>query len=131
MTATKSTLIIVERGYRGAVETQFADVLYFIRAIHRQCGGADVAVRGMAASYAVSCDFRPAVVIAGRTLDTLTDPRRLICDLVADGVTIWVEETDLTALGPSARARLLPGARCLPAGGLVARWPAYERVWFM
>lgn len=131
MPATASALIIVERGYRGAVESQFADVLYFIRAIHRQCGGADLAVRGVAASYAVSCEFKPEIAVAGRPLGTLTDPRRQVARLICDGVKVWVEEPDLAALGPSARGRLLPGVRCLPAYGLAARWPSYERVWFM
>lgn len=131
MAAVKSALMIVERAYRGAVETQFADVLYFIRALNRQSGGVDVALRGLAASYAVTGGCVPAIVVAGRTLDTLTDPRRCVTDLLADGVTVWVEEPDLAALGPSTRGRLLPGVRCLAAGRLVARWPSYERVWFM
>lgn len=131
MAAAKSALMIVERAYRGAVETQFADVLYFIRALHRQSGGVDVALRGLAASYAVTGGCVPAVAVAGQTLDTLTNPRQCVTDLLADGVAVLVEEPDLDALGPSARGRLLPGVARLPAGGLVARWSDYERVWFM
>jgi len=131
MTATARALVIVERAYRGAVETQFADVLYFIRALHRQSGGLDVALRGLAASYAIAANFVPVMEVAGRRLDTLTDPRRCVADLLADGIIIWVEEPDLATLGPTASGRLLPDVRRLTAGGLAARWPEYERVWFM
>ena len=129
MTAARSLLLIVERAYRGAVETQFADVLYFVRELSRQSGGADLALRGLAASYAVDTSFVPAIRIAGRTLGTLTDPRQGVRDLMADGVGVWVEEPDLAALGPQAAGRLLPGVRCLARHGLAARWPRYERVW--
>jgi hypothetical protein len=131
MAAASSLLLIVERAYRGAVETQFSDVLFFVKELNRQSGGADLALRGLAASYALDTSFVPAIRIAGRTLATLTDPRQGVRDLIADGAAVWVEEPDLTALGPQAAGRLLPGVRCLARHGLAARWPEYERVWFM
>jgi hypothetical protein len=127
----RSVLLIVERAYRGGVEAQFADVLYFIRELHRQSGGADLALRGLAASYAVDTGFVPALRIAGATIDTLTDPRQGVRKLIAEGAGVWVEEPDLAALGRHARDRLLPGVRCLAGHGLAVRWPEYERVWFM
>lgn len=131
MTVTRSLLLIVERAYRGSVETQFADVLYSVRELHRQSGGLDLALRGLAASYAVTAEFEPAIRIGGHHLDTLPDPRRSVRRLLDDGVGIWVEEPDLDALGTSARDRLLPGVRHLPAHGLASRWPSYQRVWFL
>lgn len=123
--------MIIERAYRGSVETQFADVLFSIRELHRQSGGVDVALRGLAAGYAVTTDFDPRIRIGTHELGTLPDPRASVRRLLDDGVGVWVEEPDLSALGESARERLLPGVRCLPAHGLVSRWSAYERVWFM
>ena len=123
--------MIIERAYRGSVETQFADVLFSIRELHRQSGGVDVALRGLAAGYAVATDFDPRIQIGTHELGTLPDPRASVRRLLDDGVGVWVEEPDLSALGESARERLLPGVRRLPAHGLVSRWSAYERVWFM
>ena len=130
MPATDRTLLIVERAYRGAVEEQFADVLYFVRGLHRQCDGVELALRGAAAGYAVQTDRRPALRIAGRPLDTLPDPRRSVQQLLDDGVAVWAEEPDLLALGATAPARLIPGVRCLAEHELASRWPSYARVWF-
>lgn len=130
MPTAERTLLIVERAYRGAVEEQFADALYFVRELHRQSGGVDLALRGPAAGYAVHTDRRPAVRIAGRPLDTLPDPRRSVRQLLDDGVAVWVEEPDLTALGVTALARLIPGVRCLAEHELASRWSSYARVWF-
>ncbi|MFE2185643.1 hypothetical protein ACFXB5_34825, partial [Streptomyces sp. NPDC059455] len=68
--------------------------------------------------------------IAGRTLDTLPDPRRLLRQLLDDGATVFVEEADLSALGARARERLLPGVRRVAGAELVSRWSDYARVWF-
>jgi hypothetical protein len=124
------TLLIVERAHRGSVETQFADVLYSIQELNRQSGGLDLGLRGLAAGYAVTTGFEPVVRVGPRTV-TGPDSRATVRRLIEDGVVVWIEEPDLTALGESARGRLLPGVRCLPAHGLVTRWPEYERVWFM
>ncbi|KUJ66253.1 hypothetical protein ACZ90_39170 [Streptomyces albus subsp. albus] len=122
---------MIERAYRGSVETQFADVLYFVRELNRQTGGIHMALRGLAAGYAVRTDYTPAVRLGKRTLDTLPDPRAAVAEMIAEGTTVWVEEPDLAALGASAADRLLPGVHRLPAGGLASRWPAYRQVWFM
>ena len=130
MPTADCTLLIVERAYRGAVEDQFADVLYFVHGLHRQSGGVELALRGAAAGFAVQPDRPPALRVAGRPLDTLPDPRRSVQRLLDDGVAVWTEEPDLLALGATAPARLIPGVRCLAAHELVARWPGYARVWF-
>ncbi|MBD3009701.1 hypothetical protein [Streptomyces sp. 5-10] len=130
MATTDNTLLIIERAHRGAVETQFADTLFFVRELHRQSGGVHVALRGLAASYAVDTTYEAALRIAGRTLDTLPDPRRLLRQLLDDGATVFVEEADLSALGARARERLLPGVRRVTGAELVSRWSDYARVWF-
>ncbi|MGW5642058.1 hypothetical protein ACWEV3_07450 [Saccharopolyspora sp. NPDC003752] len=128
--ASRSTLMIIERAYRGSVESQFADVLYFVRELHRQSGGVDIELRGPAAGFAVDTEFEPAIRIAGRVLDSLPDPRHSLRQLLDDGVGVRVEEPDLAALGPSARDRLVPGVHVVPANEPASRWPDYERVWF-
>ncbi|AGP60154.1 hypothetical protein [Streptomyces rapamycinicus] len=130
MATNDNTLLIIERAHRGAVETQFADTLFFVRELHRQSGGLHVVLRGLAASYAVDTTYEAALRIAGRTLDTLPDPRRLLRQLLEDGATVFVEEADLSALGARARERLLPGVRLVAGAELVSRWSDYERVWF-
>ncbi|MEU9795532.1 hypothetical protein AB0E27_34010 [Streptomyces sparsogenes] len=129
--ATARWLVMIERAYRGAVERQFADVLPLVVELHRQSGGTDLALRGLAASYALDTDYEPALRIGRRTLDTLTDPRATLRETLAAGVAVLVEEPDLAALGRTAADRLLPGVRVVEGGGLAARWPSYEQVWFL
>ncbi|MGP3990906.1 hypothetical protein [Streptomyces sp. 3N207] len=130
MDSTGNTLLVVERAHRGAVESQFANPLYFARELHRQSGGVDILLRGLAASLAVCTGFRPALRIAARTLDTLPSPQRSLHRLIEDGAAVWVEEPDIAALGPGARERLLPGVRTVARHAVTARWPAYRRIWF-
>ncbi|WP_413809269.1 hypothetical protein [Streptomyces sp. OE57] len=124
-------LLIVEKAYRGSIETQYADVLYCVPDLHRQSGGCDLALRGPAAGYALDTGPRPSLRLGGRTLDTLPHPPTSVAKLLAAGVTVLVEEDGLAALGRTAAERLLPGVRVIGGDGLAARWPSYEQVWFL
>jgi hypothetical protein len=126
-------LLIMEKAYRGSVETQFADALYVVPDLHRQSGGGcDLALRGPAVGYALRTDApQPPLRLGGRTLDTLPDPRASVAKVLDAGVTVLVERPDLAALGRTAADRLLPGVQVIEAYGLAARWPSYEQVWFL
>jgi hypothetical protein len=130
MSGAGNTLLVIERAHRGAVESQFANVLFFVRELHRQSGGVDVVLRGLAAGFAVRGTFRSSLPIAGRMLESLPDPQCHVRGLIQDGATVWVEEPDLAALGPSARERLLPGVSTVAAHEITSRWSTYGRVWF-
>ncbi|GAA4656353.1 hypothetical protein GCM10023347_02210 [Streptomyces chumphonensis] len=131
-TPQNPALVLVDRAYRGSVETQFADVLYIIRELNRQTGGLHLALRGHAVTYAVAApEYEPSVHLGSRTLDTLPDPRRSVRTMLDEGATVWVEEADLQRIGPKAASRLLPGTRTAAPGELALRWFSYSQVWFM
>jgi hypothetical protein len=125
-------LIVCEQGYRGSAETQFADVLYIIRELTRQLSdpGVDLALRGLAVTWALEAGPVPAVTLGERCLDTLPDPRATVVMLLAEGVSVSVEEPDLRALGADPGG-LMSGIECLQRGELVSRWGRYEGIWFM
>jgi hypothetical protein len=125
-----SALGIIERGYRGSVETQFADVLYLARELNRQLGRLDIALRGLAVTYAVATDFEPHLDLAGRRLAGLPDARASIQTLLGDGVTVTVDAGDLRALGLGPD-RLLPGVRWEEPEAAARRWADYDAVWFL
>ncbi|MCB5181526.1 hypothetical protein [Streptomyces antimicrobicus] len=122
-------LAIVERGYRGALEKQFFDELYLATELHRQLGGLDILLRGSAVSYAVDAGPVPALRIGGRTVDTLTDPRKGLRVLLDLGVRVWVEEPDIAALG-SPRP-LIQGVALTRPGEIAEQWGDYRLVFFL
>jgi hypothetical protein len=124
-------LAILERPYRGAVEVQFSDSLYFARELNRQLGQIELALRGLAVTLAVPDDrYRPCLELGSRRLDTLPDYRGAVGDLLADGVPIIVDEPDLRALGLGSD-RLLAGVHCADTNLLAQSWSDYEGVWFL
>ncbi|NJC70668.1 hypothetical protein HC031_13230 [Planosporangium thailandense] len=127
----RPALAIVEKAYRGAVETQFFDALYSAVELHRQLGGLEVLLRGAAASYAVEAPPVPTLTIGGRIVDTLNDARHGLRALLDAGVAVWVEEPGLAALGPHTRTRLVPGVRRVAAGELAGQWSTYRMVFFL
>lgn len=125
-----TALAIIERAYRGSVEIQFADVLYKAREFNRQLGRLDVALRGLAVTYAVEGQFDPSLHLGPRPLDALPDGRRSVKDMLDDGITVYANGPDLAALGVE-QGRVIPGVRCDDTGDLARRWAQYDAVWFL
>lgn len=123
-------LAVLENGYRGAVEVQFADLLYLCRGLHHQLGGMDVALRGSAVTFAVAFGPNRPLRIGATVLDALPERRCGLRLLMAAGVTVYVDEPDLRCLGLPAD-RLVPGVTCLDTTDLAGRWADYEGVWFL
>ena len=120
---------IIEQGYRGSAETQFADMLYLAREKRRQLGCLDIALRGLAVTYAVATDFDPGLELGGRRVAG-PDPRASILTMMGDGATVSVDAGDLRALGLGP-GRLLPGIRCDEPEEATRRWADYDAVWFL
>ena len=123
-------LAIIERGQRGAAETQFADVLYLVRELNRQLGRVDLALRGEAVACALAGDGAPAIVVGGRALEDPPDPRRSVRALLDDGAAVLVDIEDLAALGLGV-SRLLARTEPVDPQALVRRWSDYDGVWFL
>jgi hypothetical protein len=124
-------LAILDRPYRGAVEAQFVDCLYFAREINRQVAPLALLLRGPAVTLAVQdAGYQPCLRLGSVRLDTLPDYRGSLRELLSDGVPVTADEADLRALGLDA-TRLLPGVRCADTGLLASSWPDYEGVWFL
>ncbi|MFI9152074.1 hypothetical protein [Streptomyces sp. NPDC053367] len=131
MSDNRRRLLIIERAYRGAVETQFADVLYLARELNRQQNGTDILLRGLAVTCAAA-DPRPApaVVVGRRKLDTLPDPRDSVRSLLENGATVWAEEADL-ALFETGPAWLQPRVRRAGPADPLPDWSTYRSVYFL
>jgi len=128
---THRVLGILDRGYRGAVESQFFDPLYGFLDMREQLGAVDIVLRGLAVTMAVAEDaYTPSLDLGPVRLTTLPDYRRVIADMVAEGMDVTADEPDLRALGFTA-ADLLPGVSCMDTNGIARKWTDYDRVWFV
>ncbi len=123
---------IVERAYRGSIETQFADVLYQARALHLQLGQVDVALRGLAVTYAVRTrpDAGPGSGLPPGDLGTLPDARGSLAAMLEQGITVYADSQDVARL-ELAPEDLISGVRCEDPRQLARRWPDYDEVWFL
>lgn len=124
-----TSLAIVERAYRGAVEVAYFDALFLGIEIHRQLG-LDLLLRGEAVTYAVDAPPPEPLLVGKRLLRTLDAPRADLLRLRDLGVGIRVEREDLEPLGLRAD-RLIDGVECVAAGESAARWPDYDRIFFL
>ncbi len=123
------TLIIVERSHRGAVEQQYAHVLWLVRTLRRQAPVA-LLLRGPAAVYALDAEAPPAPRIADRIWGVAADYREALLRLAEDGAEVLVAASSLDQLGLRGRP-LVPGVYPVSEADIVARWTAYERIWFL
>jgi len=112
-TGPPRTLVIVERAHRGALEEQYADVLWLVRTLHR-LSPMSLLLRGAAAVYAVD---RPA-------------PSRDTMLSLSDNNSLFVAASSLADLGLSGRP-LLPGVRVLSDREVAAQWTTHDRIWFL
>lgn len=123
-------LVVVERAYRGSVEAQYCDVLYFLRELNRQLERLDLALRGLAVTYALDVPGAPPAQLGFRALETVPHPRQAVASLVSEGSNVTADLGDLTALGFAAHD-LLDGVSCADTSSLTETWDSYDGVWFM
>lgn len=140
MGARQRTLIIIDKAYRGGLEAQFVDSVYFSRELNRQMGdlsspepegGLDLYLTGLAVTYAFDEPPPPAVELAGLEVGTLTDSRSTIRALVSEDVRVWTDGDELRRLSPRGGRELIPGVRLTATADMTLRWPEYRHVWFL
>ncbi|MFD7020777.1 hypothetical protein [Streptomyces sp. NPDC059161] len=127
----RRALAIIERAYRGALETQYSDALYCAFLFHRHLGGLDVLLRGPAVTHASHRGRTPQLRLGKRTVTTLNDPRGGVEALLRSGVRVWAEEPALRAHGLDPDNDLLAGVGSVAAGVMATRWPDYHAVFYL
>jgi intracellular sulfur oxidation DsrE/DsrF family protein len=123
-------LAVVDRVYRGSAEAQFFDALYGVLVLGEQLGGVDVVLRGTAVTAALVPPVEAPRLRVGSLDVPAPDSRASVAEMLARGVTVYVDEPSVRAfgLGPDA---VLPGARLVDTGELAGRWSDHDGVWFL
>ncbi len=127
--APGTTLAIVERAHRGAVEQQYAHVLWLVHGLHRQ-SPMTLLLRGGAAVYALAGAPPGPVVLAGRPSGVYPDYQNALARLRADGGAILVSLDSLTTLGLADRA-LLAGVEVVSDDQIADVAAGARRIWFL
>jgi hypothetical protein len=129
-----TVLAVIERAYRGAVEVQYADLLYLCRGLRSQLGGLDLVLRGSAVTYALAAGPGDALRLsradmAGAT-GHLPDPRAAITELIAAGSQVWADQADLAQIGATA-GQVKAGVLVEDTDRLSLHWHEYREVWYL
>lgn len=123
------TLVIVERAHRGAVEQQYAHVLWLVHALHRQ-SPMSVLLRGPAAVYALDVPPPPPPQLGDRDWGVFPDYREALGRLRADGALVLACAASLHALDVADRP-LCPDVQSVTKDEIAAALVQHRRVWFL
>ena len=122
-------LAIVERAYRGAIEEQYAHILWLTHALRKMQGEVSLLLRGNAVLYARRGQLRPGLAIGGLEVDHLPDYGSALEALLADGVAVYALADDLRRLGVEARG-LVPGVEQVELSGMARLCDRHGRIWY-
>jgi len=123
------SLAIVERAFRGAIEEQYAHVLWLLHCLRKVPEEIDLMLRVPATLYACRNQLRNQIQIGRIALKTLPYYELAIESLLADGVKIYVVKDDCKNLQIET-ARLIRGVRTLDLHQLPQIFEEYDRIWY-
>jgi len=121
-------LAIVERAYRGALEEQYANILWLAHVLRRLRGEIDVLLRGDAVRYAVQEQPRSCLKIGCLFIDTLPHYETEIRNLLTAGVKVYASAKDCDRLH-LGHGRLIPAVIPLDTLGVAQLFEEYAHIW--
>lgn len=125
----KSSLVIVERSFRGAVERQDFHAVWMSCVVDNLGRRTALLLKGNSVLYALNDQVRPEVAIGGVRLDTLPYYKETIRDLLNARVPVFVTENDCRDRRIDLD-RLIEGVRPVSAVKLAEICGQYDHIWF-
>lgn len=125
----KTSLIIIERSFRGAVERQDFDAVWMSCVVDNLGRKTALLLKGNCVLYALDDQVRVSAAIGGIRLNTLPYYKGAIQALLKARVPVFVTENDCRdrRIAPD---RLIPGIRRICAGELAEICGRYDHIWF-
>ncbi|RAM48969.1 MAG: hypothetical protein C6Y22_24955 [Hapalosiphonaceae cyanobacterium JJU2] len=123
------SLAIVERAYRGAIEEQYAHVLWVVHCLRRVPEEIDLMLRTPATLYACQNQPHTQLQIGRITLDTLPRYESTIENLLSDGVKVYVVKDDCNRLQIKV-SQLMQGVCALEHEQLPQIFEEYDHIWY-
>jgi hypothetical protein len=126
---SKRVLAVLERAYRGAVEEQYAHVLWLLWSLQRMGGRVAVLLRGNTTLYARRDQRWPELTIGGCAIPA-PGYESSLGGLLADGGAVYVLDDDLRRLRLGLD-ELSRGVEAVGAAELPALFSSYDTVWYL
>jgi hypothetical protein len=123
------TLAIVERSHRGALEQQYAHVLWLVHSLHQQ-GPMTLLLRGPAVVYAVAGPAPAPLSLGDRPYGALPDYAAAVERLCADGGAALACATSLERFRLTDRP-LIAGIRSVTEREITGVAGACDAIWYL
>lgn len=128
-TVSKSSLTILERAFRGALEEQYGHILWLTRIMKAMGAPTALLLKGDAISYARRGQQRLALTIGDVTVSDLSHHESGVQALLDAGVPVHVWAPDLPRLGLQVE-QLTTGVVLLDGVGMPALINRFDCVWY-
>jgi hypothetical protein len=123
------SLAIVERAYRGALEEQYANILWLVHVLRRMNGNVNVLLCGNAVRYAIRDQPHVTLTVGDIRLDSLPHYESEVRALVSSGGAVYVHTGDCERLNVRPE-RLLPEVIQVSPADLPNLFKDHNRIWY-
>lgn len=121
-----SSLAIIERGYRGALEEQYGNIVWLSECMRAMRADHNVLLCGPAVACAFADQRRQDLTLAGTTVTTLSHFPDAVSGLLDKGARVWVLANDLKQYQGSPA--LVPCVEVAP--DMITLIDAHDKIWF-
>ncbi|HKP94818.1 MAG TPA: DsrE family protein [Fibrobacteria bacterium] len=125
----KSSLAIIEKAFRGAVEEQYGHIVWLSRVVRKMGGRTSLLLKGDTVLFAVRGQPRQSLPIGEDVLEGLPHYETTLERMAAEGVPLFAFAPDLRRLGIAAD-RLMPGVAPVELDRLASLCGESDAVWF-
>lgn len=128
-TKNKTSLAIVERAFRGAIEEQYGHIVWLSRVIRKMGGQTSLLLRGNAVLFAAA-NVQPLELRVGDVVvKDLPHYETTLGKMAVEGVPLYAFRPDCDRLGIS-RDRLIPEIKLIDEKDLSRLCAEHDCVWY-
>ena len=98
MRKKSTSLAIVEKGFRGAIEEQYGNIVWLSECMKAMGAEHNLLLCGSALTTCIVQQTQQTVKIGDITIKTISDFKTSVEDLLKRGATIWVLSKDIASL---------------------------------
>ncbi len=121
-----SSLAIVEKGFRGAIEEQYGNIVWLSEIMLAMGARHSLLLCGAAVATCFKEQKQQSIVIGDICVNTISDFKSSVESMLARGGQVWVLEKDLVLFGQ--QVQLIDGVNISPS--IAQLCLEHDKVWF-